>query len=376
MQESVPTDVELDEAQHNTLRSFRASRMIVPIALGIVAVGYLFYRQFDVERFREIHWTWRAFGWIGLAFVLLIIRHLFYAYRLRTLTGGFFSWRKCIQLIVLWEFSAAITPTSKGGPLVMMFVLTQEKLPAGRTAAAVFYAMVCDAGFFVLTLPLWLALYGPPMLYPGMHTFNDLSLANVAFFTTYAIMAIYWVVLMFFLFVKPQFAKGVLDWVARRRFLKKLSSRISNVGEEFERAAEEMRAQNWRYHLPVIIGTIGAWTCKFIMINCLIIAIVPSTPVDGATQAFIYARLVAMFIIMAFSPTPGGAGLAEVALVDFTSDYVPRGIGLVVALLWRVMAYYGYLLLGAIIVPGWIARHVGKKGLSEEETPIPKSTAS
>ncbi len=376
MQESVPTDVELDEAQHNTLRSFRASRMILPIALGILAVGYLFYRQFDVERFREIHWTWRAFGWIGLAFVLLIIRHLFYAYRLRTLTGGFFSWRKCIKLIVLWEFSAAITPTSKGGPLVMMFVLTQEKLPAGRTAAAVFYAMVCDAGFFVLTLPLWLALYGPPMLYPGMHTFNDLSLANVAFFTTYAIMAIYWVVLMFFLFVKPQFAKGVLDWVARRRFLKKLSSRISSVGEEFERAAEEMRAQNWRYHLPVIIGTIGAWTCKFIMINCLIIAIVPSTPVDGATQAFIYARLVAMFIIMAFSPTPGGAGLAEVALVDFTSDYVPRGIGLVVALLWRVMAYYGYLLLGAIIVPGWIARHVGKKGLSEEETPIPKSTAS
>ena len=376
MQKSISTEAELDAETDKTLRSFRASRMILPIILGIVAVGYLFYRQFDVQQFRAIDWTGRAFAWIGLALVLLVIRHLFYAFRLRTLTGGFFSWRKCLQLIVLWEFSAAVTPTSKGGPVVMMFVMTQEKLPAGRTAAAVFYAMVCDAGFFVLTLPLWLALYGPPMLYPGMKTFNDLNLANVAFFTTYAIMAVYWVVLMFFLFVRPQFAKGVLDWVARRRFLKKASARISRVGEEFELAAGEMRQQSWRWHLQVIIGTIGAWTCKFVMINCLIIAIVPSTPVDGATQAFVYARMVAMFIIMAFSPTPGGAGLAEMALVDFTSDYVPRGIGLVVALLWRGMAYYGYLLFGAIIVPGWIARHVGKKSIAEKEVPAPKSVAS
>ena len=367
MQDTIRTEAELEAETQKTLRSFRASRMILPIILGIAAVGYLFYRQFDVAQFRQIHWTWRAFGWIGLAFVLLVIRHLFYAFRLHTLTGGYFSWRKCIQLIILWEFSAAITPTSKGGPLVMMFVLTKEKLAAGRTAAAVIYAMVCDAGFFVLTLPLWLALYGPPMLYPGMHTFNDLNLANLAFFATYTVMLVYWIVLMFFLFVKPHYAEGALDWLARRRFLKKLAPKLQRIGEEFARAADEMKAQTWRYHLRVIIGTVGAWTCKFIMINCLIIAIVPSTPVDGATQAFIYARLVAMFIIMAFSPTPGGAGLAEMALVDFTSDYVPRGIGLVVALLWRGMAYYGYLLLGAIVVPAWIAQHIGKKAKVEKK---------
>ncbi len=376
MQKSALSEAEQEAETQKTLRSFRASRMILPIILGIAAVGYLFYRQFDAQQFRAIDWTARAFAWIGLAFLLLIIRHLFYAFRLHTLTGGYFSWRKCLELIVLWEFSAAVTPTSKGGPVVMMFVMTQEKLPAGRTAAAVFYAMVLDSGFFVLTLPLWLALYGPPMLYPGMKTFNDLNLANVAFFATYAIMAVYLVILIFFLFIRPQFAKGVLGWIAKRRFLKKMSARISRVGEEFELAAADMRTQNWQYHLKVIIGTVGAWTCKFIMINCLIIAIVPSTPVDGATQAFIYARLVAMFIIMAFSPTPGGAGLAEMALVDFTSDYVPKGIGLVVALLWRGMAYYGYLLLGAIIVPGWIARHVGKKSAAEKVAPAAEKVAS
>ena len=338
--------------------------MILPIILGIAAVGYLFYRQFDPEQFRAIEWTGRAFAWIGAAFLILVLRHFFYAFRLHTITGKVFSWRKCLELMVIWEFSAALTPTSKGGPFVMLFVLTKEKLAAGRTAAAVFYTMVLDSGFFIITLPVLLLLYGPPMLYPGMKSFSDVGLASGTFFVTYGLMFSYWSVIVFFLLIRPRYAKTVLGWLARRPFLKKWSARLNLLGEEFALAAEEIHRRDWRYHLNVIIGTVGAWTSKFIMINCLIIALVPSTPVDGATQAFLYARLVAMFIIMAFSPTPGGAGLAEMALVGFTSDYVPAGIGLVVALLWRGMAYYGYLLLGAIVVPGWVASHVripGKK---------------
>jgi hypothetical protein len=237
----------------------------------------------------------------------------------------------------------------------MLFVLTREKLSAGRTAAAVFYTMMCDSGFFVLTTPFLLAYYGPPMLYPGMSSYQDVGLASGTFFVTYAMMATYWLILLFFLWIKPDYAKIVLEWLSKRPFLRRFAPQMNRIGDEFARAAAEMKKQNWSYHLRVMVGTIGAWTCKFLMINCLIIAIVPDTPIDGSTQAFIYARLVAMFIIMAFSPTPGGAGLAEVALAGFISDYVPSGIGLVVALLWRGMAYYGYLILGALVVPGWIA---------------------
>ena len=149
MQEPTPIPVLDVESQQQVLRSFRVSRIILPVLLGMAAVGYLFYRQFDLTQFRAIEWGGRAFIWIGAAFLLLAVRHFFYSLRLRTLTR--FSWRKCAELIVLWEFSAALTPTSKGGPFVMLFVLTREKLSAGRTAAAVFYTMICDSGFFVLT---------------------------------------------------------------------------------------------------------------------------------------------------------------------------------------------------------------------------------
>lgn len=345
----------VDSEGRRILHSMRISRIILPVALGIAAVVYLFYRQFDPVQFKAIEWTQQAFLWIGAGFLLLVLRHFFTSFRLFSITRGYFSLRKCLKLMVLWEFSGALTPTSKGGPFVMLFVLTQEKLPAGRTAAAVFYTLVCDSGFFVLTLPPLLLLYGPPMLYPGMESYRDVGLASGAFFVTYTMMAVYWTVLVFLLFIRPVYAQRVLHWLATLNWLQRWAPKINRLGDEFALAAVEIRQQTWRYHLKIIGSTIGAWTSKFILINLLIIAIVPTTPLDGATQAFIYARLVAMFTIMTFSPTPGGAGLAEVALAGFISDFVPPGIGLIVALLWRGMAYYGYLLLGAIIVPGWVA---------------------
>lgn len=357
---SLPPAEELDGQRF--VRSVKLSRMILPVLLGLTGVAYLFYQQFDAEKFREIEWSGWAFAWIGLSLLLLSARHVVFAYRLKVLTGGdFFSWRKCLELIVLWEFSSALTPTSKGGPFVMMFVLTREKLSAGRTAAAVFYTMICDAGFFVVVLPILLALYGPPMLYPGMNSYDDQNLASGVLVGTYAMMLGYWLTLVFFVFLRPQWAKKVLSGLARLAWLNRFAPTLTRLGEEFALAATELRKQNAWYHIRVILCAIGAWTSKFLMINCLIIAIVPSTPIDGGTQAFIYARLVAMFIIMAFSPTPGGAGLAEIALAGFISDYVPQGVGLVVALLWRGMAYYGYLIAGALVVPGWVAAHLGRK---------------
>lgn len=351
----------MNTQEKEVLQSLRPSRVVTPVLIGIAVVVYLLYTQFDRRQFEQIQWDGRAWAWIALAFVLLVLRHLSYSMRMRALTGGRLGWKKAIEICTIWEFSGCIAPTSKGGPVVSMFVLPKEGVPLGQTVTAVLYTIILDSGFFVLLLPVLLWSYGPGMLFPGMTSFGDVSLASGAFFTIYGMMASYWLALMLLVIIRPQLAPLALGWLSRLPLLRRKKQAIERAGMEFALAATGLRRQSWKVHLQAIGGTLGAWILKFTMINCLLIAVAPQIPLDGTTQLLIYSRLVAMFIIMAFSPTPGGAGLAEAALPRFISDFVPLSVGLIVALLWRAMAWYGYLLAGAIVVPQWIARNFSSK---------------
>ena len=57
----------------------------------------------------------------------------------------------------------------------------------------------------------------------------------------------------------------------------------------------------------------------------------------------------------------------ELMFSGFFSDYISEGIGSVGALLWRLITYYPYLILGIIIIPNWLRRIVRlkKKQLQE-----------
>ena len=101
-----------------------------------------------------------------------------------------------------------------------------------------------------------------------------------------------------------------------------------------------------------------AWSRRFLVVNALIIAIVPGGYGGLTDQLEIFGRQMAMYVIMAFSPTPGGAGLAEIVFDGFLSDFVPTGISLIIAFLWRLLTYYSYLFAGAIVVPAWLQGHI------------------
>ena len=122
--------------------------------IGLGVVGYLMYNQFDTKEFNKINWGAHAFFWIGISLALLVLRHIAYAYRLRTLSDKVFSWKKAIELVFIWEFSSAVSPTSVGGSAVAFFVLSQEKLTVAKTATIVLFTIILDTLFFIGTLLL------------------------------------------------------------------------------------------------------------------------------------------------------------------------------------------------------------------------------
>jgi len=319
-----------------------------------LVVLYLLWRQFDPEEFRKISWTAHTLVWIGLAILLLIGRHLAYSYRLRVLSDKKFSWKKCIELIFIWDFSSAVSPTSLGGSAVALFVLSQEKLPTAKTSTIVIYTVVLDTIFFILTLPVLLVLLGPEIIRPGLTEFHGLDGWGFTFLTAYVFMAVYGALFFYGLWVNPRQIKRLMVGFTMLSFLKKYRAKAIQLGDDIIITSKELRFKPVWYHLSAFLATAVAWSFRFLLLSAIIIAIVDGISLDFLTQSRLYARLQSMFVIMAFSPTPGGSGFAEYVFGGFLSDFVPKGIALVVALIWRMLAYYTYLIAGIIIIPNWL----------------------
>ena len=359
---------QLTDEQRNVLHKLRTSRIILPIILGLSVVGYLLWRQLKAnpESFDKINWTATTFFWIFAAFVLLVMRHLAFSLRMMILSQGHFSFRKCVELIFIFEFSLCVTPTTVGGSAVSLFVMTQEKLSAARTATIVIYKVVLDTIFFIGTLPILYLLSGSQMIRPGMAYFWDLDWRARIFYFSYIAMATYGAFFFYGLFINPMLIKKALIGITSLPLIKRWREGAERLGSEIVLASHDMRNIGVKQHVFAFACTITAWTCKFFLISCLIYGI-GGQPMGLLRELLLYSRLETMFVIMAFSPSPGGAGFAEATFYPFLMDFIPdKGVAIVIAFIWRLMSYYAYLAVGAVIVPNWI-RKVFLKNLKENK---------
>ena len=353
------------------LDSVRASRIILPVLLGVGAVVYLFVRQADADEWAAIPWTGHTLLWVAISLTLLVVRHLAYATRLYILSERGFSFAKCIQLIFIWEFSSAVSPTSIGGSAVALFVLSQERLSAARTATLVLYTVVLDTAFFVGTLPVLYLLLGPEMIRPGAASLGELSGWGVTFVVAYVAMAIYGAFFFWGLFVSPERIRGLLRWLSSWGWLRRFRENMTRLGDDIVVASRHMWRQPLRWHLGAFLATVIAWSFRFLLLSCLFVAFTEVGRYWFA-QTLLYGRLEAMFVIIAFSPTPGGAGFVETLFKDFMTDFVGGNTtsALVIATIWRTFTYYAYLVAGVVVIPAWLRgvlqRRARKKAAARE----------
>ena len=348
------------------MKSIRISRIILPVLLGLIVIGYMLYRQFDIDEFNKISWNQHALFWILMTVLAYVIRHLSYAWRLKVLSDHEFSWSKSIELIFIWEFASSVSPTSLGGSAVALVLLAQEKLSSAKTVTIVIYSIVLDTLFFVLTLPILFFLIGPSIVRPGMESIGDLDGWSVWFFVTLLLMLIYGGLFFYGLFIKPVSLKRFLLFLSKIKILGRFKDGLRQTAMDVVVTAKELKKQTLSYHIKVFSATAISWAFRFLAINFLLIALVSTVKLEFWEQLLIYARSQSMFAITIFSPTPGGAGVAEVVFGDFLSDFVPAGISSILAFLWRFITYYPYLFIGVIVIPNWIRKIINRRQREKE----------
>ena len=343
------------------LTSIRPSRIVVPSLIGLSVIFYLIQRQVHLDEIMTIEWPSSSYFWIAVAILVYAARHFLYSYRLKALSEGDFSWSKSIELVCILEFASAVSPTNFGGSAVAFFLLIQEKISAARATSMVLYTIIADTLFFVLSFPIVYWIWGSNMFYPIGSQFEVWDGMGLTLVIVWLVMVVYGVLLGYGLFFRPRHLRRILEWFARRKFLRRSEDRIHKAAADIETSADHIRNMPIVFHGKIILATLVAWILRFFTVSAILLALNPDMPQQLYDHIMLLGRGQALYAVTAYSPTPGGSGVAEIIFGQFYGEYVSPGIAVIAAVIWRVITYYSYLTLGAIIIPNWIVRLIHRR---------------
>lgn len=347
---------ELDEDGKSPLGRIRPRNAIYPALIGLAVIVWLFMRDFDPAVFNDVDFRLGSLFWLLLAVLFMAGRDVGYMARMRTLSGGDLTWRQCFRIIMLWEFTSAITPSAVGGTSVAILYVHKEGLSVGRSSAMVMLTSFLDELYFIVMFPLLLLLFGMDDLFFTNPEESMLETGIMALaITAYVLKLVYLLILGYGLFINPRGLKWLLMKIFKLGLLRRWYRAMNIVGTDIINSSREIRSKRVKYWASLSISTFLAWTSRYLVANALIMAFFAVSD-----HALLFARQLVTWIVMLVTPTPGGSGFAEYIFTNFCSDLivVPIEVQLsaaaLITFLWRGVTYYPYLIIGAVMLPKWI----------------------
>ncbi|UTW64191.1 flippase-like domain-containing protein [bacterium SCSIO 12741] len=338
-------------------------RVFIPIAIGLAVAGWMLWREFDPQVLSKIHWTgWTAI-WLLFALVMVAVRDLGYMYRIRILTDKEIKWRNSFDVIMLWEFASAISPSVVGGSAIALFIVNREGISLGRSTAVVMVTAFLDELFYIIMVPIVLFVVGTANLFPAelQKELLGFSLgAKQIFYVGYGFIVLLTSIIISSIFFFPRGFKRLIVGFTYLSFLKRWRADAIQTGNDIITTSKELRGKPFSFWGKAFGATLFSWTARFWVVNFLILAV---GSLSFGEHMMVYARQLVMWVIMLISPTPGGTGVAEFMFSKFLGDYIATGFAEVIALMWRLLTYYPYLFVGAIVLPGWVRRVYLKRRL-------------
>ena len=341
--------------EDNILKKIKPSKIILPMIIGLSVVLYLFFKEFDAKAFSVISFTWYSLFWIVVSILLMALRDLGYIIRLRILSDQQLSWRKSFNIVMLWEFTSAVTPSAIGGTSIATYFIYKEGINLGKSTAIVLATSFLDELYFLIMFPLLFVLVSGNELFTigGEHLIsNELSFTNRYFYFAvigYGLKFLFTLFVAYGLFFNPETFKNILNFVFKLPLLKRWKKSADKTGNDIILASTELKNKSIIFWIKALLASFLSWTSRYWVVNTLLLAFFV---VDE--HFLIFARQLVMWIMMLVMPTPGGSGFAEVIFKDYLGEFInPLSLAISMALLWRIISYYPYLFIGAFLIPKW-----------------------
>jgi uncharacterized protein (TIRG00374 family) len=349
-----------EETHYDLVSKLKPGRIILPVAIGLAVVVWFIVKDINAEVLSKLIFTWKSVFWLFIAWLCMFCRDLGYIIRIRVLSDNDLTWKQAFRVIMLWEFTSAITPSTVGGTAVAVVFLHKEGMTVGKSTSVVLATSFLDELYFVIMLPLLLLLVGKDALFitslqgTGMSFLNDLIMFTAIGYTV----IILWVILVGYgLFFNPEGISKLILKIFSLPLIKRWKEPARKAGNDIIESSIELKRKPFSFWGKAMTATFLSWTARYWVVNAILVAFFAIN-----NHFLIFARQLVTWIMMIISPSPGGSGFAELILGRYISDQIPvdpliaGSIALAIAIIWRVISYYPYLVIGALLVPSWIDR--------------------
>ena len=298
-------------------------RFIVPLLLVFFISGAVIYSTVDIHTLKNL----TAFQpWsIVLALLCVSLGLTLDGTRLMHLvkiSGEHITLGQAVQVVFGNYFLALLTPGATGGAVAQLMFLRHAGVPAGKATVLVIVRTLVSILFLICCMP-FIFLHDAGIL-PGVDN-HTLMLVSVIAFVVIALIAL-------------AFRANAFDYIVLR-LTKRLSAKRSKKLLSFYRDLKtgvHLLASSPKSMLRIFFESGFSLMFIYAIVPCLLLGL-------GVTEADWYTvmgRMIFLNMLLYFTPTPGGSGIAEGGFVLLFADSVPAGTVGILAVCWRLIAEY------------------------------------
>ncbi|MDG5766011.1 lysylphosphatidylglycerol synthase transmembrane domain-containing protein [Balneolales bacterium ANBcel1] len=303
--------------------------LVLSILLSLTSMGVLIYLTYSPGLFDRLYWN-RTPG-LFIALFVVCLRIWFLSMKIRYLSEQRLSWVASLRVVLCWEFTSSITPSTIGGGPMATYVMTREKLSLGQSSAIVIYGIMLDQLLLVFIIPL-LVLLG---VFFAVIPENAGWAGHGAMFLIYMALLGYALFLTYGVFRDPALLKRTVNFVFSMPLLRKYRYKIAREAEKLEEYSHELRKKPKSFLYKAFGLSTLAWLAKMSLPAIVILSFVPADVVLS------FLRSMAMTLAGMFMPTPGGSGGVEGLYALFIGPLMERREFLGIAVfMWRIISFY------------------------------------
>lgn len=304
-------------------------RFVFLILLVLVISGVVIYTTVDINTLHNLNqfqpWS------IALAVLVVSLGLFFDGSRLMhmvKISNEKITLYQAVQVVFGNYFLALLTPGATGGAVAQLMFLRHAGVPTGKATVLVIVRTLLSIFFLVLCMP-FIFMHDAGIL-PGVSNQTLMAITLTAF-----------VVIIGIVFGAR---RGYLDYVVVRVTKRMKTTRRRKVFafyRDTKCAISLLSKAPWQM-LRVFVESGLNLLCIYAVVPCLLLGL-------GITDADWYTvmgRMIFLNMLLYFTPTPGGSGIAEGGFVLLFSETVPAGTVGIMAVCWRLIAEYIPFLIG------------------------------